>query len=543
MFTSTMQDGPLTLGKLVRYASTVHGDARVTDWSPQRVRDLTFRELGRRAAQLANALRALGVQTGDRVATYAWNNSTHMVVYCAVPAMGAVLHTLNIRLSAQQNAYIADHAGDRVVIVDSSLLRQFAEFLPGVRSVEHVVVVGETSDATVDLPATVTVHRYDDLVGSADEQFEWPELDERSAAACCYTSGTTGNPKGVVYSHRSIWLHSLQVAASYTMGLAATDNALVIVPMFHAMAWGIPHAALMTGASLVMPDRYLQPEFVVRQLVESQPTLAAAVPTIWMGVITELDDATVAAMNLRMVMSGGSAVPPNLMREYSERFGIDIVQAWGMTETSPIGTFALAPPNTSDDEQWRYRSTQGRILPGVDFRLVSESGDPVPFDGVSVGELQAKGPWITGSYHGDPSTDKFDDGWLRTGDVGSVTSDGYLILRDRMKDVIKSGGEWISSVDLENAVMAHPGVAEAAAVAVPDDKWDERPLIAVVVEPGATASIEALRAHLAESFARWQVPEHWAFVEKIPKTSVGKFDKKRLREQIATGELTYVTHR
>ncbi|WP_040786747.1 long-chain fatty acid--CoA ligase [Nocardia pneumoniae] len=542
---STMQDEPLSLATLLRYATTVHGTARVTTWTPDGVDQMTFAELGHDAARLAHALRALGIEEGDRVGSYLWNNRAHMTAYCAVPAMGAVLHTLNIRLAPQQNVYIANHAGDKAVIVDGSLSAQFADVLPHLTSVRHVIVTS-SGPVEFDAPAGVVIHRYEDLLAAQPDEYDWPELDERAAAASCYTSGTTGDAKGVMYSHRSIWLHSLQVCATYGMALSPHDSALTIVPMFHAMAWGIPYAALMAGASLVLPDRYLHAPDLVRLLAQERPTFAAAVPTIWIGVLDQLDRHPQDVTHLRNVVVGGSAVPPALMDAFAERHGVDIIQAWGMTETSPLGSLAWAPPTAEGDDAWRYRYTQGRLLPGVQARLVNDRGEVQPWDGRSLGELEVRGPWVTGRYFAPEGTDaadpeKFGDGWLRTGDIGSITQDGYLSLTDRSKDVIKSGGEWISSVQLENAVMAHPAVSEAAVIGVPDQVWDERPLVAVVLSDGAQVTPRDLRAHLTSSFAKWQLPEHWTFIDEVPKTSVGKFDKKQLRAAFHDGTLEVTT--
>jgi fatty-acyl-CoA synthase len=362
-------------------------------------------------------------------------------------------------------------------------------------------------------------------------------VDERSAAAMCYTSGTTGDPKGVAYSHRSIWLHSMQVCMSDGMALAQSDRALPVVPMFHAMAWGMPYAALMVGASLVMPDRFLQPEPLARLLAAERPTFAGAVPTIWQGLLSYLDKNPQDISHLRSVVVGGSACPPSLMRAFADRYHVQIVHAWGMTEMSPLGSLAHPPAGVSEQEEWDYRCTQGRFPANVQARLIGMDGRAAPWDGTSVGELEVRGPWVTERYYGVDDPEKFHDGWLRTGDVGTVTRDGFLRLTDRSKDVIKSGGEWISSVELENQVMAHPAVAEAAVIGVPDPKWDERPLVAVVLREGHQVTAEELREFLAERVAHWQLPENCAFIPEVPKTSVGKFDKKRLRGSYADGQL------
>jgi fatty-acyl-CoA synthase len=439
---STMQDEPLSLATLLRHAVANHSRSLVTTWTDSGTRSMAFDELGQAAGRLANALRGLGVERGERVGTFMWNNNEHMTAYCAVPAMGAVLHTLNIRLFPDQVAFIVNHAADKVVILDWSLIPQFSEFLPRLSTVGHVIVAnGDHRD--LDAPAGVTVHSYDQLLAAHDGTFSWPVLDERSAAAACYTSGTTGDPKGVLYSHRSIWLHSLQVCTSYGMGISDRDDVVPIVPMFHAMAWGIPHAALMSGASLTMPDRFLQPTYVARMLADQRPTFAAAVPTVWIGLLHHLDTSPQDITHLRNVVVGGSAVPPSLMHAFSERHGVEIIQAWGMTETSPLGTVAWAPATTSEETAWTYRHTQGRFLPGVQARLVGDLGEVVAHDGRSLGELEVRGPWITGSYYSPPGSspvdpDRFRDGWLRTGDIGKITHDGYLTLVDRSKDVIKS---------------------------------------------------------------------------------------------------------
>lgn len=365
----------------------------------------------------------------------------------------------------------------------------------------------------------------------------------------CYTSGTTGDPKGVVYSHRSVYLHCLQVNSAATFGLTPQDIALPVVPMFHVGAWGIPHAAFMSGADLLMPDRFLQPQPLAQMIERIRPTVSAAVPTIWNGLLDELDQPTdrqqpYDTSSLRQVVIGGSACPPALMRGFEERHGIRVVHAWGMTETSPLGTFGLPPAGLLEDEEWAYRITQGVFPASVQARLTGPGGDRVPHDGVSAGELEVRGPWIAGAYYGGPDreperpADKFtEDGWLRTGDVGTISADGFLTLTDRAKDVIKSGGEWISSVELENHLMAHPEVAEAAVVAVPDEKWGERPLATVVLRAGATVDLRGLRTFLAGRIASWQLPERWVLVSSVPKTSVGKFDKKVIRASYAAREL------
>ncbi|MEJ3749732.1 fatty acid--CoA ligase [Actinomycetes bacterium KLBMP 9797] len=538
---STMMDVPLLVSRIFEHGSTVHGGSDVVTWTGTEGRRTTYREVGAAGAQLAHALRDdLGVTGDQRVATFMWNNAEHLVAYLAVPSMGAVLHPLNLRLFPDQVAYIATHADDRVVIVDSTLIPLLAKSLPQMTTVEHVVVVGGGDPAP--LGDRVAVHRWDDLLRDKPTEFAWPELDERDAAALCYTSGTTGNPKGVAYSHRSIWLHSMQVNAPEGFSLSAADRELAIVPMFHAMSWGIPYAAFMSGASLLMPDRFLQGAPIAAMIAAERPTKAGAVPTIWTDLLSYLDSHETDVSSLKEVIVGGSACPPALMHAFAERYDITVIHAWGMTEISPLGSVSR-PPATTGEDAWRYRYTQGRVPAGVAARIVGPLGEPMPADGTSVGEVEVRGPWTTGRYLGEekPDPDKFRDGWLRTGDVGTLSPDGFITLTDRAKDVIKSGGEWISSVELENALMAHPAVLEACVVGVPDERWGERPLATVVLREGATATADELRDFLGDQVAKWQLPERWAFIDAVPKTSVGKFDKKQLRATYAEGTLDVTT--
>ncbi|MFD6360959.1 long-chain fatty acid--CoA ligase [Streptomyces roseolus] len=543
---STMQDVQLTISRILEHGRRVHGRSTVTTWTgepePQR---RTFAEIGDRTAQLANALRdELGVRQGEAAATLMWNNAEHVEAYFAIPSMGAVLHTLNLRLPPEQLAFIVNHAADRVVLVNGSLLPLLAPLLPHLPTVEHIVVAGPGDRSLLD-GAAPRVHEYEELIAGRPTAYDWPELDERSAAAMCYTSGTTGDPKGVVYSHRSIYLHSMQVNMTESMGLTDRDTTLVVVPQFHVNAWGLPHATFMTGINMLMPDRFLQPAPLAEMIERERPSHAAAVPTIWQGLLAEVTANPRDLSSMKQVTIGGAACPPSLMEAY-DKLGVRLCHAWGMTETSPLGTMAHPPAGLTPEEEWPYRVTQGRFPAGVEGRLVGPAGEHLPWDGESAGELEVRGTWIAGAYFGgvgaDPirPEDKFsEDGWLKTGDVGVISPDGFLTLTDRAKDVIKSGGEWISSVELENAIMAHPAVAEAAVVAVPDEKWGERPLATVVLKDGAEADYATLRDFLAAEggIAKWQLPERWAIVPAVPKTSVGKFDKKVIRKQYAEGEL------
>ncbi|MGC4960874.1 long-chain fatty acid--CoA ligase [Gordonia sp. DT101] len=532
---STMQDAPLSIAQLLHHGSTFHGTAEVVTWTDAGARRRSYAEVGRRCAQLAHALRGLGVTGDERVGTFMWNNAEHLEAYLAIPSMGAVLHTLNIRLFPEQLVFVANHGEDHVIIVDATLVPLLTPQLPQLTTVKHLIVTGDTDG--IDAPDGMQVHSYDALLADQPEEFDWPDVDERSAAAMCYTSGTTGDPKGVVYSHRSIYMHSMQVCMTDGPALKQGDRALAVVPQFHAMSWGLPYAAFMIGASLLMPDRFLQPEPLAALIEAERPNFSAAVPTIWQGLHQYLEQHPQDISFMHDVLIGGSAVPPSLMHTFDKDHGVQVLHAWGMTETSPLGSVARPPADTEGEERWRYRYTQGRFPASVRARLVDDDGQVVPNDGESIGELEVRGPWIAASYYGVDAPDKFQDGWLRTGDVGSITPDGYLTLTDRTKDIIKSGGEWISSVDLENAVMGHPDVIEAAVIGVPDQKWDERPLVAVVLREGSDATADTLREFLSDKVAKWQLPENWTVINEVPKTSVGKFDKKRLRSQYQEGDL------
>ena len=545
---STMMDVPLTVTRIMRYGSTVYGDREVVTLTADGIRRQTYAKTGARAAQLANALRALGVDADQRVATLMWNNSEHLEAYLAIPSMGAVLHTLNLRLEPEVIGYIATHAGDDVVIVDPSLVPLLAQVLPHAPAIRHILVTGPDSDpesAELAMLGSESrgVHSYEAQLAAQPETFDWPEVDERQAAAMCYTSGTTGHPKGVVYSHRSMHLHSMAVNTGAVFGLSERDRVLPVVPMFHANAWGLPYAAVMAGSSLVMPDRFLQPEPLVRLIEAERPTVAGAVPTIWNALLQHVRANGGDLSSLRLVPCGGSAVPHSLMQAYDKELGVFILQAWGMTETSPLGSVAHPPVGAAGDDAWAYRDTQGRLICEVEARLIGDEGVPLPHDGQSVGEVEVRGPWITGSYYKDDDPGKFRDGWLRTGDVGTIDRLGYVVLTDRAKDVIKSGGEWISSMELENALMAHPDVVEAAVIGVADERWGERPMATVVLAPGATATAAQLREFLAGKVPKWQLPERWSFITEVPKTSVGKFAKTKIRDAYARGDYEVIEAR
>ncbi len=497
-----------------------------------------FSEVAERADRLAAALRRLKVDVGDRVATLAWNNQEHLEAYFAIPGIGAVLHTLNLRLHPEQLTYVVNHAEDKVIILDDSLIPLLAPLVSQLPTVEHYIVVGD-GDVSALGGTDALVHRYGELLAAEKPGYEWPEIDEYAAAAMCYTSGTTGNPNGVVYSHRSTFLHSMGVGQGSAACYTDRDRVLPIVPMFHANAWGTPYAAWLAGADLLMPGPFLQSEPLARFIEEERPTCAGAVPTIWNDLFHYAEANDVDLSSLERVVCGGAAVPRSLIEAYETKFGIRMVQGWGMTETSPMAAVSWPPKGveagTAEDLDWR--SMSGRIIPGVELRIVAEDGTVLAWDGESVGEIQVRGPWVTASYYRSRSPERFSDGWLRTGDIASVTHNGFVRISDRTKDVIKSGGEWISSVELEGHLMAHPDVVEAAVIAVPDSRWGERPLACVVLKVDRTRDTEALRTFLAGRVAEWQLPERWTYVDSVPKTSVGKFDKKVFRAQHADGAL------
>jgi fatty-acyl-CoA synthase len=539
-----MMDIPLTVTSIMRYGTTAFAGKEVVtcagDAPPRR---RTYAALGERTARLANALRSLGVDGDQRVGTFMWNNAEHLEAYYAIPSMGAVLHTLNIRLSPDQVGYIATHAGDHAVIVDASLVPLFAKVLPLADTVKHVIVSGPADAAAVRSLAESgrAVHLYEELLDDAPASFDWPDLDERSAAAMCYTSGTTGLPKGVVYSHRSMYLHSMGACLGNAFAMSEQDRILPVVPQFHANAWGLAYAALMSGADLVMPDRYMTPAAIVGLIENEKVTVGAGVPTIWQGVLAHLRAVGGDISSLRTLVCGGSALPESVMRAYADEFGLVMTHAWGMTETSPLGSIAHEPAGVTGEAVWEYRTSQGRLFCTIEGRLGGDDGEILPSDGKTAGEIEVRGPWVTGSYYRDSAPEKFHDGWLRTGDVGTLDAGGFIRLTDRAKDVIKSGGEWISSMELENLLMAHPSVAEAAVIGVPDEKWGERPLAAVVLRQDAgPVTPDELRTFLSDRIPRWQLPERWSFIDEVPKTSVGKFKKTTLREQYAAGQLDVI---
>ncbi|WP_207635146.1 long-chain fatty acid--CoA ligase [Thermaerobacter marianensis] len=532
-----MMDFPLTLLTIFRRAEALFGHREIVTRLPDKsFHRYTYRDFTQRARRLAVALQELGVGRGDRVATLMWNQYQHLEAYFGIPAAGAVLHTLNLRLHPSELAYIVQHAGDKVLIVDRTLLPLYQQFKDHVQ-LEHVIVVGGSVPAAAG-PDGGTLLDYEELLAAADpSRYREPDLDEREAAAMCYTSGTTGRPKGVLYSHRALVLHSLGTALPDGVGIGEADCCLPVVPMFHANAWGMPFTATMVGAKQVFPGPHLDPVSLLEDFAQERVTVTAGVPTIWLGILQELDKnpGRWDLSSLRAMLIGGSAAPKGMIRGFQERHGLRVVHGWGMTETSPVGTISRLPADLAGapaDVQYEVRAKQGRPLPLVEIRARNEQGI-VPWDGQTMGELEIRGPWIAAAYYNAPeAADRWtDDGWLRTGDIVTIDPRGFVEIKDRDKDLVKSGGEWISSVALENELMAHPAVAEAAVIAVHHPKWQERPLAVVVLKEGHTATKEELIEFLRPKFAKWWLPDDVVFVPEIPRTSTGKFLKAALRER------------
>ena len=537
MIRSTMQDYQLTISAIMRHGARVYPGSECVTWTGSGTRRASYAEVAQNAARLAGALNRLGIGPNDPVGTFCWNNQEHLEAYFGVPSMGAVLHTLNIRLPGAQVAQIVNHAGDRVIIVDDTLVPLLARIAGELTTVEAFIVNG-TGDASA-LGDRVPVLRYHELLAAEAARLRLARAGRAGRGADVLHQRDHRGPEG-----RGV-LAPVHLPARdgrdgrRDPGITEADRAMAIVPMFHANAWGMPYAAFLSGATLQMPGPFLQPEHLTKFIATERTTVTSGVPTIWSAILNYGEDHEIDLSSLRIGNSGGSAAPRILLERFGERYGLRIIQGWGMTEMSPVGGLANPPAGveegSAEDLDWRMRA--GRVIHGVEMRIVGKEGEELPRDGASEGEIEVRGPWVTGSYHNDPAPEKFRDGWLRTGDVGTLDERGFFTITDRIKDVIKSGGEWISSVDLENELMAHPAVQEAAVIGVPDKRWGERPLACVVLRSGAKADAAELAKFLGEKVARWQVPENWTFVPEIPKTAVGKFDKKVLRAQDAAGEL------
>ncbi len=528
-----VQDYPLTVDSIFRRVERLFPDKTIVTGPPGAVTRTTYGEWAERVRRLGGLLDELGISADGRVGTFAWNSARHLELYFAAPSSGRILHTLNIRLFPDQLTYIANHAEDEVIFVDRSLLGLLWPLIDTMTTVQHVVVMDDSDAAVPDDPR---IRNYEELL-AAVAPVDFHVDDERRAAAMCYTSGTTGNPKGVVYSHRSTWLHSVAATTASCLSIREDDTVLPVVPMFHANAWGIAQAAPMAGANLVFPGRDMSPEAIGRLLQEEKVTVTAGVPTIWQGLLPLVDDLDLSS--LRTLICGGSAVPAALSEAYREKTGKPILHAWGMTETHPLGSVSHVQSRDAgaDDETLvAIRARQGTPMPGVELRIVETGSiDPLPWDDTATGELQVRGAWIAADYYKPDEGVELstEDGWMRTGDVAAIDRYGSIRLVDRTKDLVKSGGEWISSVELENLLMGHPAVAEAAVIGVPHPKWDERPLACVVVKDGESVTAEELLDFLRPKVAKWWLPDAVEFIDEVPKTSVGKFSKKDLRGKFA----------
>jgi len=532
----TMQQTPLLMSRILGRGAMLDPNVEVVTLTNDGTHRQTLEATAKRGARLAHALASHGVKVGDRIASFMWNNYRHLELYQAVPSMGCVLHTLNIRLSPSDLEYIINHAEDRVIFADEDLLPLLEPILDKIPTVELLVIArhGEGGESSFQNQVD-----YEDFIEGFADSFDWPVIDENAPMGLCYTSGTTGKPKGVMYTNRSTYLHTITESMTDAMALSGVDAICGIVPMFHAMGWGLPFAASMLGCKQVMPHRFMDPARLVELMANEEVTISAGVPTIWQGVKTQIENNPdrYDLSNLTRLTCGGSAPPVSLMRWYAEELNIEMVQGWGMTETNPLGTLSRKIAKRShlsltEDQQFDNIAKAGLVMPGLEIEIFDEQWNPLPHDGEAVGELLIRGPWICSEYYNDPQPEKFHDGWLVTGDVAKIDSEQYLIIADRSKDLIKSGGEWISSVDLENHIVALDGVAQAAVVAQPHPKWDERPVALVILVEGSNITGELILEHCAELFAKWQLPDDVIFVDTIPLTSTGKIDKKTIRAQL-----------
>ena len=530
-----MQHTPLLMSRIIDRGATLAPDVEIVTATASGTRRQTYAETRDRAHQLAHALADAGIRAGDPVGTFLWNGSQHLEAYHATAGMGAVLHTLNIRLSEHDLEYIINHAGDRLIIADADALPLLEKLAGRIPTVERVVVV--PSEGFEDWSTTVApAVDYEAFIAGKPTRYEWPELDENTPLGLCYTSGTTGNPKGVEYEHRSQYLHTMAICMTDSMALSATDTVCGVVPMFHAMGWGVPWAALMLGCKQVLPHRFMDPARLLQLMVDEGVSISAGVPTIWQGVKAayEADPDAYDTSKLQRLTCGGSAPPPSLIRWYWDTLDVEMIQGWGMTETSPLATLSRKVMQYSHrdlplDRQFENVAKAGQLMPGLELDIFDEDFNRLPHDGEAVGEILVRGPWICSEYYRNPQPGRFHGDWLITGDVGKIDADGYLIISDRSKDLVKSGGEWISSVDLENHIVALPGVAQACVVAQPHPRWDERPVALVILDEGADVPADRILTHCATQFAKWQLPDDVLYVKSIPLTSTGKMDKKTVR--------------
>ena len=537
MLSGLMMDYPLTIDRVLEHGNRLFADKTIKTKLPDgSLHAYTYRDLYTRVKRLCNLLEGLGVEPGDRVGTFAWNNHQHVELYFGAPGAGAVVHTLNIRLFSEQLAYIINHAEDRVIFIDAPLLPLIERIAEQIEAVEHFVLFNTPPHGLeANLPGQI--HDYETLLAAASDEYDWRVQDENQAMGLCYTSGTTGHPKGALYSHRSVYLHTIGSCQAAAIGLTENDITMPVVPQFHAMAWGLPYAAINVGANLVLPGPHMQPSALAALIEEERVTVAAGVPTIWNGLYHDLKQNPREISCIRALVVGGSAMPRSLIKAYENELGVNVVHAWGMTEMSPLGTVSKLLSHHRElpqEQQWDVKARQGYPISGVEMRVVNDEGEELPWDGATLGELQVRGPWVARAYYklegGDDSFTA--DGWFRTGDVVTISEDGFMTVADRTKDLVKSGGEWISSVELENLLMAHPQVLEAAVIAIPHKRWQERPLAAYVPTDGADPpTADQLRRFLEPQIAQFWLPDAFVLIDEIPKTGTGKFDKKVLRER------------
>ncbi len=535
MLNGLMMDYQLTLQHFLDRASKMFPKKEIATKVGPTMHRYTYADWAKRVNRLACALQRLGVERGDRVGTLAWNTYRHLELYFAIPCSGAVLHTLNLRLPPDQLVYVVNHAEDKVIFVDASLVPLLDRIKDQLKTVKHFVVM---SDGAMPQTSLSPVSNYEGLLAAEPEEYPWPQLNENEAAAMCYTSGTTGNPKGALYSHRALFLHSFGEAMASSLGLREDDVIMPVVPMFHANAWGLPFTATMVGAKQVFPGPHLTGPELLNLIQNEKVTITAGVPTIWIGILAELEkNPSYDLSSIRAMPVGGSAVPRSMLETYEKKYGVQILHAWGMTEMTPLGSVSVLKSymkDWPDERRFDYRAKQGMPSAGVEIRATDEEGQEVPWDGQTMGELEVRGPWIISAYFKmEDNRERFHDGWFRTGDVVTIDPEGYIQIVDRTKDLVKSGGEWISSVDLESTIMGHPKVLEAAVIAVPHPKWQERPLALVVPKPDYKDQItkDEIYALIRDKFNKLWLPDDIVFIDSMPKTSVGKFDKKVLREQ------------
>jgi len=540
MFQGMMQQHSLTISSIIEFAERWYPDVEVVSRTTEGpIHRYTYRDMGIRARKIADALKSLGVKPGERVGTLAWNGYRHMELYFGVSGSQAVLHTVNPRLFTEQMAYVINHAGDKILFTDLTFVPLLEKLTDQLQAIEHIVVM--TDQQHMPETSLSNVLCYEELIAAGDSNYQWPEFDENSASSMCYTSGTTGNPKGVLYSHRSTLIHAMGSSIPNGLGLSANDAILLVVPQFHVNSWGVSYAAPMNGCKLVLPGPAMDGESIYQLLEQEKCTLSLAVPTVWMMLTGYLRESGASLPHMKRVVIGGSAVPEAMIRSFENDYGVQVIHAWGMTETSPLGTLNFLMPHLQDldyEQQLPIKLKQGKPVFGIDIRIVDDEDNLLPHDGVAFGKLQARGHWVTSGYYNAESDNSVDsEGWFETGDVATIDKDGYMMITDRTKDVIKSGGEWISSIEIENLAVGHPDIVEAAVIAIPHPKWDERPLVIAVKKPDSAIDKVNLLQYLANGLAKWQVPDDVIFVDELPHGATGKLNKLKLRELFGNHKL------